>query len=377
MRCSNERNVIALVERTAPGSEKVRFCRSADGIRIAYATVGRGPPIVKAANWVTHLDYDWQSPVWRHWVAALTRHNTLIRYDARGCGLCDRANIAFSFQSYIEDLEAVVEAAAPERFALFGFAGGGATAVAYAARHPERVSHLILFGAFVRGRFARSKTPDELEEERTLLKLIEIGWGKNDPSFRQLFVSQFLPDASPDELQSFNELMRLSASSENAAQLMRAWFAADVSALAPQVRCPTLVLHPRNAIRVPFEEGRALAGLIPGARFVTLDSRNLILLEREPAWERLISELAEFLPQVPAAADNPLSLQFSDLTARERETVELLAQGLDNHAIAAALGISQKTVRNHVSMIFGKLSLHTRSQAIVRAREAGFGQNRN
>jgi pimeloyl-ACP methyl ester carboxylesterase/DNA-binding CsgD family transcriptional regulator len=355
-------------------NEQIRFCRSRDGVRIAYAIAGDGPTLVKAANWVTHLDDDWRSPVWGHWLAALAARSRLIRYDARGCGLSDRSDIAFSFDCYVEDLEAVVAAAAPPRFALFGFAGGGATAVAYAARHPERVSHLVLYGAFVRGRFARSTTPEALEEEQTLLKLIEIGWGKDDPSFRQLFVSQFLPDGTPDQIASFNRLMRRSASSHNAAGLMRAWFAADVSALAPKVACPTLVLHPRDAIRVPFEEGRALAGLIPGARFVPLDSRNLILLAHEPAWAELTAELARFLPAARSPASDAMRPPFETLTAREQSVLELIAQGLDNEDIAAVLSISAKTVRNNVSTILSKLDLHTRAQAIVRAREAGFGQ---
>ena len=224
-------------------SQQIRFCRSRDGTRIAYAAAGAGLPMVKAANWVTHLDHDWQSPAWRPWLTMLTHRHRLIRYDPRGVGLSDRDNIVFSFEKYVEDLEAVVDAAGHEQFVLFGFAGGGAIAVAYAARHPERVSQLVLYGSFVRGRFARSTTPEQLEEEQTLLRLMEMGWGKDEPSFRQLFVSQFLPDGTAEQFRSFNDMMRLSVSPKNAAGLMGAWFAADVSTVAPLVRCPTRVHH--------------------------------------------------------------------------------------------------------------------------------------
>ncbi len=364
---------VAFLDMSHP-TEQIRFCRSADGVRIAYAVSGDGLPLVKAANWVTHLDHDWHSPTWHHWLTALNRGRSLVRYDPRGCGLSDRLKVDFSFEKYVEDLEAVVEAAGLERFALFGFAGGGVIAVAYAARHPERVSHLVLYGPFVRGRFARSTTPEQLAEEEALLRLIEMGWGKDDPSFRQLFVSQFLPDATAEQWRSFNELMCLSASPQNATGLMRAWFASDVSALAPLVRCPTLVLHPRGAIRVPFEEGRALAGLIPSARFLPLDSRNLILLEHEPAWQQLTEALEAFLPSAPSPGA-PGELRLEELSAREKEVLELVAQGLPNTEIARRLGIHEKTARNHLSSILTKLDLHSRAQAIVRAREAGLGMS--
>ena len=354
-------------------SQQIHFCRSRDGTRIAYAAAGEGLPIVKAANWVTHLDHDWQSPAWRPWLTMLTHRHRLIRYDPRGVGLSDRENIVFSFEKYIEDLEAVVDATGHEQFVLFGFAGGGAIAVAYAARHPERVSQLVLYGSFIRGRFARSTTPEQLEEEQTLLRLMEMGWGKDDASFRQLFVSQFLPDGTAEQFRSFSDMMRLSASPKNAAGLMGGWFAADVSSVAPQVRCPTLVLHPRGAVRVPFEEGRALAGLSPGARFVPLDGRNLILLEDEPAWKQLEAAIEEFLPLAPPAAGAPNQLLLEDLTAREKQILEFVAQGLSNSEVSARLGIHEKTARNHLSSILGKLGLHSRAQVIVRAREAGIG----
>jgi len=207
-----------------------------------------------------------------------------------------------------------------------------------------------------------------------VLKLIEMGWGKDEPAFRQFFTSQYLPDGTAEQFRSFNELMRKSATSKNAASLMRSWFSADVRTIAPRVRCPTLVLHPREGFRVPFEEGRALAGLIPGARFVPLDSRNLILLEQEPAWKQFVAEVDAFLPPAPAALADAVRLQLDGLTVRERQVLEQVARGLDNPSIATELGMSEKTVRNHVSTILSKLDVHSRAQAIVRARDAGFGR---
>ncbi len=355
-------------------AQQIRFCTSRDGVRIAYAGCGAGPPLVKAANWITHLEFDWESPVWRPWLSALTRHHTLIRYDSRGTGLCDWQAVEFSFEKLVEDLEAVVDAAGLERFALFGFAGGGALAVTYAVRHPERVTHLVIYGSYTCGQIVRSATPQELEETETVLKLIEMGWGKDEPAFRQFFTSQYLPDGTAEQFRSFNELMRKSATSKNAASLMRSWFSADVRTIAPRVRCPTLVLHPREGFRVPFEEGRALAGLIPGARFVPLDSRNLILLEQEPAWKQFVAEVDAFLPPAPAALADAVRLQLDGLTVRERQVLEQVARGLDNPSIATELGMSEKTVRNHVSTILSKLDVHSRAQAIVRARDAGFGR---
>jgi pimeloyl-ACP methyl ester carboxylesterase/DNA-binding CsgD family transcriptional regulator len=354
-------------------TQDIRFCTSRDGTRIAYATSGEGPSLVRAGQWITHLELDWDNLVWRPWLQELSRRHTLIRYDMRGCGLSDRDGVEFSLQRYAEDFEAVVEAAGLSRFPLLGMSGGGAIAVSYAAAHPDRVSHLVLYGAYTRGRIARSTTTEEHDENETLLRLIGLGWGKEDPTFRQLFASQYLTDGTAQQLRSFNELMRASASPENAVKLMRAWYTADVRALAPQVRCPALVLHPRGDLRVPFEEGRSLARLIPGARFVPLDGRNHILLEQDTAWKQLVAELEAFLPVEKKSASPSHKASLDGLTPREHDVLELVARGLGNEAIGERLGMSEKTVRNHVSAILGKLGVNTRSQAIVHARERGFG----
>lgn len=279
----------------APITQQIRFCQSADGARIAYATSGRGSPIVKAANWLSHLDYDWESPVWRHWLLALSDGHRLIRYDERGSGLSDRDAEQLDLESRIADLAAVVDACELDRFPLLGLSGGGPTSLAYAARYPERVSHLILYGAFARGRTARATSVTEKREAELMVELAEIGWGRDDPAFRRVFTMQFMPDSSPQMWAAFDELQRRTTSPENAARIMAATGDLDVMDLAPRVQTPTLVLHARDDRRVPIRFGRELAMLIPDAQFVVLDSSNHILQEDEPAWERFLSELTAFV----------------------------------------------------------------------------------
>lgn len=348
--------------------QKMRFCTSSDGVRLAYATVGSGPPLMKAANWLSHLEFDWGSPIWRHWIEALSRHRTYVRYDTRGCGLSDRDPPEISFEAWVRDLEAVVEASQLDRFPLLGISQGGAIALAYAIRHPERVSHLVLYGAFARGRLRRGGGQAAIDEMMLMCKLFELGWGTDNRAFRQVFATQFLPDGSGELIGAFDELQRQASSGSDAVRTMQTSAQIEVTQLAPRISCPTLILHARDDARIPFEEGRILASLIPGARFVPLASRNHILLESEPAWRDFLREVDAFLPD-----SSQKDGSFGNLTPRERELLEFLARGLDNHQIAAHLGLSEKTVRNHVSSILAKLDVESRSQAIVRAREAGFG----
>jgi pimeloyl-ACP methyl ester carboxylesterase/DNA-binding CsgD family transcriptional regulator len=348
--------------------QHVRFCTSSDGTRLAYAALGSGPPLVKAPNWLTHLEYEWQSPIWRHWIEGLSRHCTFIRYDARGCGLSDREPPEISIESGVRDLEAVVDTLKLEHFPLLGISGGGAIAIEYATRHPERVSHLVLYGAYARGRMWRGGGQAAIDEAMLMCKLIELGWGTRNRAFRQVFATQFLPDASPEMIDAFDELQRESSSASDALRIMQVSLQVDVTAQARAVQCPTLIMHATDDGRIPFEEGRILAGLIPEARFVPLESRNHILLDGEPAWRRFLQEIEAFLPTARAAP-----AAFTELTARERELLEYLARGLDNHQIAAHLELSEKTIRNMVSSVFAKLGVESRSQAIVRARDEGFG----
>lgn len=285
------------------GRQQILFCRAPDGVRIAYAKCGDpgAPPLVKPGNWLTHLEFDWTSPVWRHWLTELGRGHTLIRYDARGCGLSDHDAADVSFESWVRDLGAVVDAEGLERFSLLGISQGCAVAIAYAARYPERVDKLVLYGGYAVGRSLRDRSPQE-ELERTLLhNLIRVGWGRDNPAFRQVFGALFLPEGTPEQHQWFNDLAQ-TMPMENALRIRQATDMIDVRQEAEHVRAPTLVLHARGDAMVPFEIGRQLAAHIPGARFVPLESRNHVLLETEPAWARFLDEVRSFLGSDAAPA---------------------------------------------------------------------------
>ncbi len=274
--------------------QQIHFCTTHDGVQIAYALVGQGPPLLKAANWLSHLEWDWQSPIWRHLLREFSRDHTFVRYDERGNGLSDWNVADLSFNAWVEDLESVVAAAKLDRFPLLGISQGGAVAIAYAVRHPEKVSHLILYGAYARGWITRD-SPEEIEQRQAQLTLVRLGWGQDNPAFRQLWTSLYAPDATPEQAQSFNDLQRISTSPENAVKLLTEMGRIDVVDLLPQVKVPTLVLHCRDEAGVPFEEGRKLAGTIPGARFVPLEGRNHLLLEGAPSWGTFVKEIRRFL----------------------------------------------------------------------------------
>ena len=273
---------------------EIRFCSASDGVRIAYAIAGHGPPLVKAANWLNHLEYDWQSPIWSHLLHALAREHRLIRYDERGNGLSDWEVDDISFETFVRDLESVVEATGLKRFPLLGISQGCAVSIAYAVRNPGRVSHLILFGGYARGRRKRGSA-EETEQADALMTLMRQGWGTENPAFRQVFTSLFIPGGTAEQMQWFNDLQRMTTSPENAVRIRRTMNEIDVSALLPKVTVPTLVMHCRSDAVVPFEEGRRLAAGIPGARFVALEGRNHMILQTDPAWSRLLEEIGNFL----------------------------------------------------------------------------------
>lgn len=355
--------------------QQIRFARTCDGVQLAYAQTGRGPTVIKAATWLSHLEHDWESPVWRHLLHAFGERHSLVRYDERGCGLSDWLVPDLSFDSWVRDLEGIADTVAAPRFALLGISQGASIAIAYAVRHPERVSRLVLHGGYARGRLVRNTSPEAAEEAETMARLAEIGWGRSDESFRQFFTTQFIPGGTREQHAWFNELERLSTSPQNAARFMRSFNTIDVTALLPQVRCPTLVLHSRHDRRVPFEEGRLIAGAIPGAEFVPIDSGNHLVLEAEAGWSVWQQHVQRFLGDERVVAGEEGT--FGALTGRQRDLVELIAQGRDNSQIAARLGLSEKTVRNHITTIFAKLQVENRGQAIVRARESGFGAMRH
>ena len=280
----------------APREEKqdIRFCMTADGVRIAFASAGDGPPLVKTANWLNHLEFDWQSPVWRHLLHDLTRDFRLIRYDERGNGLSDWKVDDFSIEAFVHDLETVVDAAGLDRFPLLEISQGCAVAISYAVRHPERVTSMVLHGGYAKGWRARAN-PSEIAQREAMLTLVREGWGQDNPAFRQIFTSWYIPDGSLEQWRWWNDLQRISTSPDNAVRLMIELGKIDVTHLLPQVAVPTLVLHSRDDAAVPFSAGRELATSIPGARFLSLDSRNHVILEQEPAWPRFRDEVRSFL----------------------------------------------------------------------------------
>ena len=349
--------------------QRIRFLQTQDGVRLAWAESGSGPLLVKAANWMTHLEFEWESPVWRHWLRFFSDHFRYVRYDERGCGLTDWNVSELSLERWTADLEAVIDAAAPEGpFTLLGISQGAAACIAYAVRHPERVSRMILYGGYARGAFHRHD-PEAAREYRLIVEAIRVGWGKENPAFRQLFTSRFVPEATPEQLAWFNELCRRTTTGEVAAQLLAMRAKMDVVDLLDQVRVPTLVIHGREDGIVPVAEGRLLASTIPDAQFVELESKNHVLLEDEPAWRRFQQAVLEFCALDPGqhAPD-----AFAALSPRERQILTLITEGLGNAQIGERLSISEKTVRNHVSSLYDKLGVWTRAQAMVFARDHGF-----
>jgi len=275
-------------------SQQIRFCRSPDGVQIAYAISGKGPPILRAAHWMSHLQYEWESPVWRHWIDALSKGNTLIRYDERGNGLSDWNASDLSFAAMVCDLESVADANILNGFPLLGVSQSCAVSVAYAVRHPERVSHLVLYGGYAKG-WRKRDDRHEIDTHEAMTTLIREGWGKDNPAFRQLFTETFIPGASREQMAWFNDLQKETASPDNASRLHYSFGEMDVSDILGDVRVPTLVLHARNDAAVPFEQGKVLASGIPGARFVDLNSANHILLSEEPAFADFVREVRSFI----------------------------------------------------------------------------------
>lgn len=342
--------------------QSIHLARTADGVHLAWVRTGNGPALVKAANWMTHLRDDAQSPVWRHWLAFFSAHFDLLRFDERGCGLSDREVDDLDESHWLSDLEAVVDAARPRLpVTLLGISQGGAAAIRYAIKYPERVSRLILYGSYARGWARRGET--DAQHYRAVSEMVRLGWGSDNPVFRQTFTARFLPGGSHEQLDWYNDLCRKTCSPDVASRLLAVRAFTDFSDLLPQLRVPTLVLHARHDEVVPFAEGRDLASAIPGAEFVELESRNHILLEHEPAWAAFRQAVLEFVGLAPGESVVPGEL---GLSRREREVLRLLYTGLCNAEIGRRMFISEKTVRNHLCAIYRKLGVASRAEAIVR-----------
>ena len=348
--------------------QDISFVTSNDGTRIACASMGRGPTIVRAAHWLTHISRDLESPVWRHWLADLSSYGHLVRYDLRGCGLSSRAVPEISFEAWLADLEAVTSKL-EEPFTLLGMSQGAALSIAYAFRHPDKVKQLILIGGYTKGLLSRDQGDRTQTEAATLTNLMRLGWGQHHTAFSQVFTNLFIPDGTKEQHDWWRSLERETASAEVAARTMDVLHKIDVSDIAAELNVPTLVLHARGDRRIPFEEGRALAMTIPGAEFVPLNSNNHVLLETEPAWLDLCLAINEFLGNSTVLAGAEIGL-----TAAERDVLGLVAKGLSNPDIAAQLGKSEKTVRNQVSSLLEKTGLSTRSELIVRTLSGQIGQ---
>jgi pimeloyl-ACP methyl ester carboxylesterase/DNA-binding CsgD family transcriptional regulator len=353
--------------------QDIRFCTTRDNSQLAYAISGEGPPLVMAATWLTHLEHQWRSLAWRPWLDVFTSEHKVLRHDSRGCGLSDRHAGNLSFETWVRDLECVVEAAKFRRFAVVGTCWGGPIAIEYAARHPGRVTHLVLYGTYARGKRLRTDSPAELNQASVLRDLTRLGWGQENHAFVQVWSSLFQPDGTPEHSRSWCDQMRAATSADTALRLFQIASVTDVRDAARKISCPTLIVHCERDAVVPIEEGRLLASLIPDSRFVQLDNNNHMLLADEPAWPQCVAELRRFLAEPGYVAPSRKALPLEEVTPRERAVLDGIAKGLDNAEIARSLRLSEKTVRNHITRIFDKIRVKHRYQAIVLAREAGLG----
>ena len=340
-------------------ADQVRFCRSADGTRIAWAASGEGPPLVISTCWLSQLQFDRTSPVWRHWIDELGSFSRLVRYDERGFGLSDWDVDDLSFESRVADLEAVVDAAGVERFALLGMAQGGQVAIMYTLRHPERVSRLILSSAYA----AMITDEDEAALERAYVELIRVGWARPESEFRRVFTSLMIPGATDEQMRWLDDLQRVATSTENAIRSRQSRYGIDLRDHLADLDLPTLVVHGKDERMNPFQSGRELATRIPGARFVALDTSNHILLADEPAWPVFLAEVRPFLEpdRERTAPDEARRAAVRNLTARERDVLRLVAGGGDNDEIAGALGLSTRTVERHLQNAYLKLGVSGRT----------------
>ena len=352
----------AAVAPDAPPDREIRFCRAPDGTRLAYAIHGSGPPLVVVSCWLSHLQYDWQSPVWRHFLDDLGAIATIVRYDERGFGMSDWKVDDFSLEARLGDLEAILDTVGFERFALLGMSGGSTVAMAYAAKHPERVTRLVLYGTAC-GEPVKLEG-ERLAEEETYRSMIRVGWAKDDPVFRRVFTTIFIPGATEEQLAWFDDLQRMSTSPVNAVESRIARQQVDLSDVLPGITAPTIVLQARGDRANSFDNAVTVSAAIYGARLVPLDSRNHILLADEPAWRLFMTEVSAFLEpdrQAHHASRADATGEAVALSPRELDVLQVAADGRTNVEIADALSLSVRTVERHLSNIYAKLGLTGRA----------------
>jgi pimeloyl-ACP methyl ester carboxylesterase/DNA-binding CsgD family transcriptional regulator len=342
--------------RSTPQQE-LGFCRSADGTRIAWARSGSGPPLIVTTCWLSHLQFDWESPVWRHFLRDVGEFATIVRYDERGHGLSDLGVTDHSIEARVADFEAVVTAAGFERFAVMGMAQGGPVAIEYAARHPERVTQLFFYNSYAVAQPDHS--PEAVAMFDAFEQMIKVGWARPESEFRRVFTSMMIPDATEEQMRWLDELQRVSVTAETAVTARRQRSLADAQEAAATLDVPTVVLHSRGDRMNGFDEGVRIASLIPGARLVPLESNRHIVLADEPAWRTIVEEIAAALAQDPiASTDGP---GVATLSARELDVLRLVAEGLDNDEVARRLTLSPRTVERHLQNVYTKLEVQGRS----------------
>ncbi|MFL6027378.1 MAG: alpha/beta fold hydrolase [Friedmanniella sp.] len=348
-----------MTARVGTSVQSIRFARSSDGVGIAYAVHGSGPPLLIDKCWLSHLQFDWQSPLWRHYLVELGRIATVIRYDERGYGMSDRNVAEHSLEARVADLQAVADDAGLERFALLGMAQAGPVAIEYAARYPERLTRLILYGSFAGDQLTTA--PEDVELYETMGAMIRVGWSRPTAEFRRVFTSMMIPDGTEEQMRSIDDLQRVAVDAETAMVARSHRVVTDSSARLSQLELPTLVLHSRDDRAQPYQRGRDLAARISGARLVTLESNNHIVLADEPAWPVFLREVTEFLAPDRATAARVADDAISTLSPRELDILRLAAQGRDNVAIAAELVLSVRTVERHLQNAYAKLGLQGRN----------------
>jgi pimeloyl-ACP methyl ester carboxylesterase/DNA-binding CsgD family transcriptional regulator len=348
----------------------IRYCKTRDDVSIAFSVEGKGPPLVLVGGSANIED---RPSVFDAYRVAYRRFHTVIRYCMRGSGLSDRPDVDYALDDYVLDLEAVVDAIGLKRFDLFGETTGGCVAIAYAARHPGRVAHLAVLGTPARSLAARNPRPQVVELRKAMVDAMRAGWDHGPEAFRQIWISQMAPGASRQQIRDLCEVYAATFRGVDAVRFVEATSNMDVSFMAARVSCPVLVAHSRCDALIPFDEARMLAGLIPGAQLFPFDSPNRFPLPDEPAFDALHSELQRhFSSAAPQGGDGS---EFETLSMRDRRILDLIAQGLDNHQIAARLDRSEKTIRNAVSAILDAVGAESRAQLIIRSRAEGFGLN--